>query len=464
MNNSVSGLVQKFWIPLLLLSLFLATVIFRPLLPVDETRYLSAAWEMHVRGGWLAPLTVNFQPYHHKPPLLFWLINMSWSVFGISRWAGTVPSILMAGLSVFLTSELADMLFPRRAAQARALPFLMVGSLPFLIYSTLIMFDMTVMVFTLLTLILLVRYGKTGKFYMVPLMALAMGLGVLTKGPVAWLYVVFPMASGPLWLEQRQSALKWYGGCAAALLLSVIPVLFWLIPVLKASSGDFAFWLVWEQTAGRITGNFSAAHTRPVYFYLPLVPALLMPWIFFPSFWAGAKSIGQLWSGEEGARFLICWIVPVFISFSLICGKQPHYLLPLLPGLAMLASLLLKADIRRIALAAILMIFAMIGAEAIVSKTVLKDYDLIPLADYVRAHPGHDWAFAGKYQGEITFLARLNKSIDARESDTLGGWFKDHPGGLAIIRYGRREQAKNYTMLFDMPYRGKRIGIFSELR
>ena len=40
-------------------------------------------------------------------------------------------------------------------------------------------------------------------------------------------------------------------------------------------------------------------------------------------------------------RFLGCWLVPVFISFSLISGKQIHYLLPLIPGIALVFALAL---------------------------------------------------------------------------------------------------------------------------
>jgi 4-amino-4-deoxy-L-arabinose transferase-like glycosyltransferase len=33
----------------------LAGVLARPLLPIDETRYLAVAWEMRASGDWLVP-------------------------------------------------------------------------------------------------------------------------------------------------------------------------------------------------------------------------------------------------------------------------------------------------------------------------------------------------------------------------------------------------------------------------
>ena len=56
----------------------LAGVLLRPALPIDETRYLAVAWEMWARGDWLVP-TKNFALYTHKPPLLFWTMNLVWS-------------------------------------------------------------------------------------------------------------------------------------------------------------------------------------------------------------------------------------------------------------------------------------------------------------------------------------------------------------------------------------------------
>jgi len=46
----------------------------RPLIPIDETRYVSAAWEMWLRGDFLVPFK-NGEPYSHKPPFMFWMFH-----------------------------------------------------------------------------------------------------------------------------------------------------------------------------------------------------------------------------------------------------------------------------------------------------------------------------------------------------------------------------------------------------
>lgn len=457
-----SSRAQAALAPAIVLALFLAAVLFRPLLPIDETRYMTAAWEMHLRGDWLAPLTVNFAPYHHKPPLLLWLINASWGLFGVSRWAGAVP-VALAGLAwLVLTRALGQKLFPGGRAGFDTLPFLVAGSVPFLIYGTLVMFDVTLTVFVLCALLALVSYAGDRRFRYVAAAALAAGLGVLTKGPVAWLYLIFPMLLGPVWIGRGRAGASWYGGCLLVLLLSTIPVLLWLVPVLRASDNEFAFWLVWQQTAGRITGGMENSHDRPLYFYLPLLPVLFLPWMAFPSFWRGLRGVRSLLSEEAGLRFLLCWTVPVFIAFSLIGGKQPHYLVPLLPGVLVFIARLSGISRRQAALTAAALAGALIVGQGGVSANFFKLYDLEPVAAYMQEHRDRDWAFVWNYQGELTFLARFEKPVEDLERKRIGAWFDAHPGGRIVVKYEDSREIERWDVLLSMPYRGRNLAVIGE--
>jgi len=74
----------------------------RPLLPVDETRYLAVAWEMFRGGDYLVP-HLNGIEYHHKPPLLFWVITLGWHVIGVSEVWGRLVAPLFSLGSLLLT-------------------------------------------------------------------------------------------------------------------------------------------------------------------------------------------------------------------------------------------------------------------------------------------------------------------------------------------------------------------------
>jgi 4-amino-4-deoxy-L-arabinose transferase-like glycosyltransferase len=448
------------YIPLVFLALYAMAVIFRPLLPVDETRYLTAAWEMLLRHDWFAPLTVNFEPYHQKPPMLFWLINLSWSVFGASRWAAMIPIVLASMASVYLTSALCRRLQPPLATRAW---LVLLGMFGFLLYSTAILFDMTLTVFVIGALLAMLAYARERRVRYVLLLGVLLGLGVLTKGPVAWLYVLFPILLGPYWIDGNRNWKSWYLGALGAFMVSLIPVLAWLVPVLKASSSEFGYWLVWEQTAGRITGSYQSSHDRPFYFFLIVLPLLSLPWIFFPRLWQRFGDLKRHYGGNSGLRFLLLWIVPTFVAFSLIGGKQPHYMIPLLPGVAILTAYLLRElSARTLQITTAAMLIVIIGGHAAMSNTIRHLYDLGPIAAYVAAHKDRDWAYVGNYHGEVNYLARLKKPFEELRPDELDAWFDEHPGGLAITRYMRVEELARYDILLSMRYRGRELAVIAE--
>lgn len=446
------------WPCVALAVLYVAAIFFRPLLPIDETRYMTVAWEMRLHDGWLAPLTMNFEPYHHKPPMLFWLINMFWSVFGIERWSGLIPLVLSSLAVVFLTVRLGRKLFPETQFDPMKTTLLFLGSIPFIIYSTLILFDLTLTVFVLSSLLALLAYADSRKFRYMILMGMLMGLGVLTKGPVAYLYVLFPAFLAPLWMSNFTRPVSWYGDVTASIILSILPICLWLVPVLLQADNHFAFWLVWEQTAGRVTGNFNAAHVRPFYFYLPLIPLMLAPWVLFPSFWRGVRGIDRQ---NSAVRFLACWIIPVFLSFSCISGKQPHYLVPLLPCIILGVSMVMKyVPILWLKQTVVLLIGLVFIGQGIAWFTIFRNYDLQPVASYVAKHQYHEWAYVRNYHGEVGFLAKLREPVTDVQPQDLDSWFEVHPEGKAIVRYKKPEDVDRFHQIMSMPYRGKQLGIF----
>src|SRR3569832_988308 len=80
------------WLLLVAISLY-----GRSFVPIDETRYVTVAWEMWLRGDFLVPY-LNGEPYSHKPPLLFWLIQLGWKIFGVNDWwPRLMPSLFSLG-------------------------------------------------------------------------------------------------------------------------------------------------------------------------------------------------------------------------------------------------------------------------------------------------------------------------------------------------------------------------------
>ncbi|MDV7340436.1 glycosyltransferase family 39 protein [Terasakiella sp. A23] len=337
--------MQKNWSPLTFtlfwLILVIVAVVTRPALPVDETRYLAVAWEMWMRGDFIVP-HLNGETYSHKPPLLFWIMNLGWAVFGVNDWWPPLVAPLFGLGCLFLTRSMAQKLWPDEPLIADLSPLILLGAAFWTVFTTVTMFDMLVAACTLWALLgLLISWrdgGSKGWWYL----ALAIGLGVLAKGPVILLQVLPIALLAPVWdrdglIKQHYGGWKtWYLRILLAVLGGAVIGLAWAIPAGIYGGEEYRNAIFWGQTAGRVVKSF--AHARPWWWYLAVIGPLLLPWMIWPTMWRAAFMRGRaLWS-EAQARFCILWFVPIFVAFSLISGKQLHYLLPIFPACAFLIS------------------------------------------------------------------------------------------------------------------------------
>jgi 4-amino-4-deoxy-L-arabinose transferase-like glycosyltransferase len=311
----------------------------RPLMPVDETRYLSVAWEMWLRGDFLVP-HLNGQPYHHKPPLLFWLIGLGWWIGGVSEIWGRLVAPLFGLANLALTVLLARRLWPEQPAVARDAPWFLLGGLWWAAYTTLTMFDMLVASFALIGLLGLVETWHGRRHTGWCLFALGVAGGVLSKGPVILVFLLPAGLLAPLWMTRdRPGWLGWYAGLIAALAVGAALALAWALPAAKAGGPEYGNAILWGQTSGRVVRSF--AHRREVWFYLAALPAMLLPWTLWPPLWRGAQAAWRYRAPSPGARFGAVVLLPAILVLSLVSGKQPQYLMPLLPltAIALAAAL-----------------------------------------------------------------------------------------------------------------------------
>lgn len=323
-----------FWVTALAFML-VATMFGHRLVPIDETRYVTVAWEMWQRSDFLVPY-LNGMPYSHKPPLLFWLIDLGWGVFGINDWWPRIISPVVALLSLLLTAKLAQRLFPDQPELSRLAPTLLLSFLLFSVFSTLVMFDILLGLWVLLGLLGILNAGQGHAIRGWVVTGIALGLGVLTKGPVIFLHVLPVALLAPWWSSgPRLSLARWYGGILVSVTIAALIALAWVIPAILSGGEQFRNDLLIRQTAERVSNAF--AHARPWWWYLQYLPLLLLPWSVYPPLWkAGWQGMASPWN--QGVRFCFAWFVPVLITFMLISGKQIHYLLPFFPAVALVGG------------------------------------------------------------------------------------------------------------------------------
>ncbi|MFL6712398.1 MAG: ArnT family glycosyltransferase [Sulfurifustis sp.] len=483
--NGYSG-----WLPplaILWAILSLGAIYLRAPWPPDETRYLAVAWEMWVRGDYLVPY-LNGAPYSDKPPLLFWIIHLGWAVFGVSEWWPRLVPPLFALGSVALSAQLARRLWPQQREIATTACWILFGTLFWAAFMTFVFFDMLVVGFTLLALLGLLAAARGDTAHGFAGFGAALALGLLAKGPFV-LICTLPVALAARWWMPHKPRRDWYVGVGLAMLGGGAAALVWAGWAAWAGGPAYRDAIFWRQTAGRAVASFS--HARAWWWYLALLPVLLFPWTIWPTVWAALRRVPV----NAGVRLLLAWIVPPFVVLSLLSGKQPHYLLPLFPGFALLAAFSLHAHsphvgtrhmlppavailalavvsaiaafkgftvplapplpwlpalllaaigiallvpprdpvhgARRLALATVAVVATLLATTA---RTLEPTNDLRPVATYLAGleRSGAAIGHVGSYHGELHFLGRLRHPIDVLKENEIESWIAVHPDAHII--------------------------------
>lgn len=444
----------------LVLLMSLCATLTLPILPVDETRYTSVAWDMWNTHSFLVP-RLNGAPYSHKPPLLFWLMHAGWALFGVNEITPRLLPGLFSLLNLILVYQISLNLWPQERKIAAGAALVLASTALWAVWSVAIMFDMVLTFWTLLGLLGTLRAAKRESRGWL-MLTVGIGGGLLTKGPAVLVYLLSIPLLRPLWDVRNPCPIRarWHWGVLGALALGLAAALLWVVPAALLGGETYRHELLWGQTVNRVASSF--AHRRPFWWYLPIVPLLFFPWILFrPSF---AKI--RLKTSDTGTRF--CWIwlgAPLFV-FSLISGKQIHYLIPFIPAGALLIGRNIALRVpsgttqraaRTLALSlALILIVVLFGAK----PRVLDGYDMKEVAAFIKKEmdAGHRVAHIGKYHGQFHFLGRLTDPIHVIGSgkEELDAFAKNNPGAL-FISYQNQENAlpEKAEIGLTHRYRGK---------
>ena len=433
----------------------------RPLLPVDETRYLSVAWEMWQRQDFLVPY-LNGAAYSHKPPLLFWLVHAAWSITGVNDWSARLVAPVLALIVMLQSISLAQRLWPDLAIEIKTItPWLLLGGWFFILFLTLVQFDLLLTVMVLLAWQgLLLADNQQQRGWLIT--GIATGLGVLAKGPVVFLFVVPAVLLAPWW-RSHDTGRSWFAGWIFSLLLAVIIALGWAIPAGLAGGEVYRDAIFWGQSAGRVVDSF--AHRSPWWLYIVALPLMLLPWLLWPTIWRSLSRVGSTLT-EPGTKFIIAVVLPAVIIFSLISGKQPKYLLPILPLLILLLARLLASDskssnllltIKKITLSSAVLMMLL---HLVVVPIMRPAYDLTVISQRLADLQLQDVPVAhlGKYHGQFHFLGRLEKPVEALPFDhnEIRGWLEENPQGY-LVMYDRHLALEIPESVFNQPYRSGKL-------
>jgi 4-amino-4-deoxy-L-arabinose transferase-like glycosyltransferase len=161
---------------------------------------------------------------------------------------------------------------------------------------------------------------------------IAIGAGILLKGPVILMFVVFTIVA--LAAVDRSARWLWHLKPLFGMVCVLVMVLPWFLAIFIRSGGSFFTDAIGEDMIAKVT-SAQETHGMPPGFYL------LLFWVtFFPGAMLAGLAAPAVWRAraEPGCKFLLAWIVPAWILFELVPTKLPHYVLPLYPALAILIA------------------------------------------------------------------------------------------------------------------------------
>lgn len=179
----------------------------------DEINFAELSREMIILEDYWH-VHINYQPFWEKPPLFFWLQAFAMKVFGINAFAARLPNAICGIITLVLIFDIGKRLFNYRFGVIWALAYF--GSiLPFLYFKSGIIDPFfNLFIFSGLYFFIL-GYWKKSNFETIDLSknhwfyfflgGLFIGLGILTKGPVAYLIAFLTLFI--YWIFQK---FRWY--------------------------------------------------------------------------------------------------------------------------------------------------------------------------------------------------------------------------------------------------------------
>jgi len=314
----------------------------------DEARFARSACEMLQSGNWLLP-TLNSKVYAHKPPFAFWAMAGSMALFGVNSVAARLPAVLSLAASGWLVFLMGRLLFSPMVGFWACV--MLMSSAMAMVLGSIAMVDGPLLAFVSLAMYahLKVLHQPKKWYGYWPVLGLSLGLSGLTKHPVGMATVV-PAVICSTWLLQRDLRIPktyWFG-LFLAFLAGYALHQAWFIPVCNVAPG-FGEVNLGRQVVGRFFAPMEGhgAESLPGYlallpFYIPTILIGFAPWsAFLP---AGVWALARRRLGSRTARvFLISWMLPVFVLFSLAATKLPHYIFPIFPPLALITASLLDS-------------------------------------------------------------------------------------------------------------------------
>lgn len=316
------------------------------------------------RGDYVVPY-FNNQLRLDKPPLTYWAQVASYRIFGESDFGARFPSAIAAALIALVIFAWGRRIEGPRVGWAASIIFTL--SLQTFLHAKAAVADMWLVLFMTLAhwagYELLVDSTRTVAHQMPVLLEpvapyhqtrwwltfyLSLAFGFLAKGPIAWiplLTVGVTITLSRHWQSARN--FKFLRG----ILLMLAVVALWGIPALTQTHGEFFAVGIGRHVISRSLATMEGHGANSLGTYLLLLPfyfvtifvsffpwSIKLPWLV-RKLWRRPAGIADLgYGGSEIDNYFLTGTGIIFVIFTLVATKLPHYTLPAFPLLALLLA------------------------------------------------------------------------------------------------------------------------------
>jgi 4-amino-4-deoxy-L-arabinose transferase-like glycosyltransferase len=411
-----------------------------PLIDRDEPRFAEASREMLQRGDYIVPYFNNHYRFD-KPPFTYWCQIASYRAFGDNDFAARFPSLIAAALTALILFEWGRRVGNERVGWWAAIIFTL--CLQTFVHAKAAVADMWLVLFVTLAHWVgyeLLRDGLTNSqgsksnppqagqnptFFWWWIFYLALAFGFLAKGPIAWTPL---LTVGSTIFFARNVELARRFKFVRGILLTLALVSIWGIPALIQTHGDFFRVGVMHHVVARSFSTMEGhgassfgAHLLLLPFYFVTIFASFFPWsIKLP--WLAKR----LWRKRDKIdNYLFAGSAIIFLIFTLVQTKLPHYTLSAFPLLALLlARHLMQANVATKTFARIAgaTAIALLAIALIAPPIVAKQFPSAQLFQQSRAsltrgmefgaidynEPSVVWYFRSRIDGFMTPLSSEN--------------------------------------------------------
>jgi 4-amino-4-deoxy-L-arabinose transferase-like glycosyltransferase len=305
----------------------------------DEPRYAEASQQMLQSGDWVVPRFLD-ELRARKPPLIYWCQASAMAVLGQTAFAARLPSVIAMLLTLAIVAETVRLV----AGKTHALwtVFILASSLWVICLAKIALTDSVMLLWTAIAEICLYRIwndvSRSGSGWIEWIvLAVATGLGVLTKGPIILVLIgtALALAAFELIDRRRLPRLSLRTVLQVVVAIAIVALIggSWLYLVDRRAPGFLRLMLA--EALGHVeTGREGHGGWPGEQF--AMIWATYMPWsLLLPM----AMVIGWKRRAEPATRYALAAVIGPWLMMEFcIRTKLPHYMLPAFGPLAFLTA------------------------------------------------------------------------------------------------------------------------------